>query len=184
MLLFCFKGTTVMTANKLSLFTVDSAYRNYLRQYDYRIPKKTGRPFVGVVFNINDFYYYVGLTSNKPKHAFMNNSVDFIKIDNGNLGAINLNTMLPVPFSLLNELNPQNMPNVTPDEIKYKNLISDQLTWINEPKNKNILKKNAMQLYYLITKNKANSSLKVRCCNFRLLEQECSKYCKTNNIHL
>lgn len=40
--------------------------------------------------------YIAPLGSLKPKHLTMKNNIDFIKIDNGKLGVINLNNMIPV----------------------------------------------------------------------------------------
>lgn len=41
------------------------------------------------------------LTFPKKKHKVMKNDIDFRKIDGGNLGAINLNNMIPVKNSCL-----------------------------------------------------------------------------------
>ncbi|WNY28594.1 Endoribonuclease ToxN [Methanimicrococcus stummii] len=171
-----------MQNNGLSFFTVDSDYRNYLSSHDFRVPQKSSRPFTGIVFTVNGYCYYASLASPKPKHVSMNNSVDFIKIDEGNLGVINLNTMIPVPPSLLYDLNPVAMSTSTPEDLQYKNLIQDQLSWINQSHNKSVILKNATRLYYLIIKNKAKPKLKSRCCDFVKLEQKCLDYCGQKKI--
>jgi len=39
--------------------------------------------------------YFAPLSSPKPKHLKIKSKLDFLKIDNGKLGAINFNNMLP-----------------------------------------------------------------------------------------
>ena len=51
---------------------------------------------VGVLFKIDSKEYFAPLSSPKPKHLKMKNYVDFFKIDNGLLGVINFNNMIPV----------------------------------------------------------------------------------------
>ena len=64
---------------------------------------------------------------------------DFIKIDSGNYGAINLNNMIPVPEGKYEEIN----INEEKDNF-YKILLQNQLTWCN--KNKEIIIKKAENL--------------------------------------
>ena len=40
--------------------------------------------------------YFAPLSSPKPKHKNMKNTLDFFKIKNGELGAVNFNNMIPV----------------------------------------------------------------------------------------
>ena len=58
--------------------------------------EKELRPFVGVLFEIDGFEYFAPLSSPKPKHKNMKNTIDFFKIKGGELGAINFNNMIPV----------------------------------------------------------------------------------------
>lgn len=78
-----------------SFYTVDTAYCDYLRESDPRVPytmeRKFIRPFVGIVFSVHNVHYYAPLTSPKPKHLHMKNQVDFLKIKGGEWGAINFN---------------------------------------------------------------------------------------------
>ena len=74
----------------LIIVKVDYKYCDYLRKFDYRVSynkdKKELRPFVGVLFRIGDMEYFAPLTSPKPKHLKMRNTIDFFRIDNGKLG--------------------------------------------------------------------------------------------------
>lgn len=91
-----------------SFYTVKTEYCDFLRKQDPRVPytmdKKSIRPFVGIVFTVNGYSYYAPLTSPKPKHLHMKNQMDFLKIDGGNWGAINLNNMIPVPENCLKKV--------------------------------------------------------------------------------
>ena len=72
----------------------------YLKKYDEKIMDNAGlknkRPYIGVLFEIEEKRYIAPLTSPKTKHLTMKNSLDFFKINEGKYGAINLNNMFPV----------------------------------------------------------------------------------------
>lgn len=81
----------------LILVRLDSKYCDYLRQFDKKVPynydKKELRPFIGVLFEVNDCKYFAPLSSPKPKHKKMKATLDFLKIATGDLGAINFNNI-------------------------------------------------------------------------------------------
>ncbi len=85
---------------KFKIVKLNTNYCNFLRQFDEKVPfnygKKETRPFIGVLFNVNSISYFAPLLSPKEKHLVMKNSIDFLKLDKGNLGAINFNNMIPV----------------------------------------------------------------------------------------
>lgn len=163
---------------RLSFFTVDPAYCDRLRKYDFRVPYtfdgKERRPFVGIVFQISSFNYYAPLSSPKPKHQRMKNQVDFLKIAGGVYGAINFNNMIPILPDKCQKIDIANMPINCEDDEKYKNLLINQISWCNSNID-NILNK-AFKLYELITTNRAPEQLAKRCCNFILLENICYNY--------
>ncbi|MFI3206070.1 MAG: type III toxin-antitoxin system ToxN/AbiQ family toxin [Clostridia bacterium] len=163
---------------KFTFHTVNTDYCNYLRKSDPRVPytmdKKSIRPFVGIVFTVNNHNYYAPLTSPKQKHISMKNQVDFLKINDGKWGAINFNNMIPVPSELLNKIELRHYENDSVEEQHYKNLLANQLSWCNSNKDKII--KQAEKLYIMITSNKAREALLNRCCNFKLDEENCLKY--------
>ena len=53
---------------KLRIVKIDSNYCNYLREYDKRVVYNMGekelRPFVGILFKINDLEYFAPLSTN------------------------------------------------------------------------------------------------------------------------
>lgn len=162
-----------------SFVLVDAQYCNYLRQFDSRVPynmnNKINRPFVGILFSINNIEYYAPLSFPKPKHLTMNNQVDVIKINNGQYGIINLNNMIPVHINSTSLINIKINPNDTPNDKRYKNLLLNQLIWCN--KNANKIIKQANRLYNMIINNKAWDKLADRCCNYIACENALKQYC-------
>lgn len=161
-----------------SFFMVDSKYCDFLRTTDQCVPyimdRKSTRPFVGIVFSVNGFHYYAPLTSPKPKHLHMKSQIDFLKIKNGEWGAINFNNMIPVPIACLKKVEMKILASDTKAEVDYKNLLSNQLSWCNS--NKEIVLKQALKLYATVTQRKTWGKLAERCCNFTLDEQRCLIY--------
>lgn len=150
---------------------MDNDFINFLKNNDSKImdveEEKEKRPHLGIVLKINEHNYLVPLTSPKEKHLKMKNNLDFIKIERGELGAINLNNMFPVKkgcYSLI-DIEAENSEN-------YKILLRKQLSWCNEEKNENYIYKNATKLYDEITKKNEKSIFWKRCCNFKLLEDK------------
>lgn len=135
---------------------------------------KENRTFICVVIKINNINYYASLTSPKPKHLKMKNQMDFLKIDNGKLGAINFNNMIPVNDTNLSKIEISSI-----EDIQYKKLLENQLSWCNKIQNiKNILVK-AEKLYkYITNDNCKNINMKERCCAFKKLEQASLLYNK------
>lgn len=162
------------------IYKADIEYCNYLSYYEPKIPyvkdEKQNRPFIGVVLCVNGKNFFAPLTSPKQKHIEMKDMQDFLKIDNGKLGGINLNNMMPIPRRYLNKINIENIK-----DIKYRKMLLNQLNWIN----RNMLRINnrARNLYYLVTQNKAGQKLIDRCCDFRLLEYRCQEFMDKNYIN-
>ncbi len=163
----------------LKLVKVDTKYCDYLRKFDKRVVynkhSKELRPFVGILFTIDECLYFAPLSSPKKKHIKMKNTIDFYKIDNGKLGAVNFNNMIPVKEEYYDVILLYK-DTIDAEEQKYQELLKDQFNWLNEHYNqiKNISKK----LYDLYNNNKLPSAIKERCCNFKLLEDKCLEYNK------
>lgn len=163
---------------RLNFYTVDSEYFDFLRRFEPRVPfVKEHRPFLGIVLKVNYKNYFAPLGSPKEKHKLMNRQRDLIKIDDGKLGVINLNNMIPIPESRCIKLNLDEMG----DE-QYRILLRKQLIWCND-NSKEIIEK-AEKLYESICYfDRPDSMLKNRCCDFRLLERKCIEYMKENALH-
>ena len=167
--------------NKLKMVKVDEDYCNFLRKYDskiiYNTKGKENRPFVGILFEVNQFKYFAPLTSPKVKHLTMKNTIDFMKINKGNYGAINFNNMIPLienTYTVI-ELNRK----ITDlEKLKYQKLLVEQYLWLNSRYIQ--ICQRAEKLYKYYYKNRLPESVKERCCNFKLLEEKSIEYKKEN----
>lgn len=118
---------------RFKIVKVDYKYCDYLRKFDNRISYNAGmkelRPFIGILFSIDDFEYFAPLSSPKPKHMNLTNTVDLIKIANGRYGVINFNNMLPVT-KINYELLDLNGTPISNEDFNRKNLLKSQLKWL------------------------------------------------------
>ena len=161
----------------LKIVRVNSEYCDYLRNFDNKVSynkyEKELRPFIGILFKINSCEYFAPLSSPKEKHKNMKNTVDFFKIKNGELGAVNFNNMIPVKENnyTLVDLNKETL---TISELKYQKLLREQLVWLNA--NYIQVKNKSLKLYKLYITGKLSENIKARCCNFMVLEEKCLEY--------
>ena len=155
----------------LKLYFVDDKYVNYLRTFDDKVycNKNTTRPCVGVVYTFNKHNYFAPLSSPKPKHLKMSSkAVDIFKINNGKLGIVNINNMIPTPKKCLTEAIAN-----TVDPI-YKNLLITQTAFLNSNKRKLLNK--VEQFQTLFSEGHLPQNILDRCCNYPLLEKKCQEY--------
>lgn len=85
--------------NKIALYDIESDYRQYLFQYDFRVNLKSGRRFVGIIVGIEDYTYFIPLTS-KPlrKNGKRRNPRTTVEIYNESheiIAAWLINNMIP-----------------------------------------------------------------------------------------
>lgn len=112
----------------------------------------------------------------------MKNQIDFIKIENGSLGAINLNNMIPA-----NQLNIKKVDINSLQDLEYKVLLKNQLSWCNKKENKNSIIEKCKKLYNYITNpnnirdEERYLKIKERCCDFKQLEKISKLY--NQNLH-
>ena len=164
----------------LILVTIDTDYCDYLRKYDSRVSYNSGnkeaRPFVGALITIEDMMYFAPLASPKPKHLNpkMEKIVDFIRIDNGVLGGINLNNMIPVTEKNVNRVDLKIKSTDSTEEIQYKSLLLKQLEWLITHDEK--ISDKTKTLYDFHLSGKMWPALKERCCDWKLLEEKCKEY--------
>jgi len=167
--------------DNLILVRLDTEYCDYLRQFDDKVPynynEKELRPFVGVLFEVYNCMYFAPLSSPKVKHLKLKTKLDFLKIDNGKLGAINFNNMLPVTEKNIVKLD-LDKECLTNSEEKYIKLLKEQIYWLN--RNDEKIYGRSKKLYDKYVSGKLDSSITKRCCNFKLLEEKCIEYNKNN----
>ena len=161
---------------------IDSDYCDYLRKFDakvmYNKSSKKLRPFIGVLFKIDKWKYFAPLSSPKPKHKLMRNTMDFFKIKSGELGAINFNNMIPVIENNYKEIDLYAIP-VDKEERKYQKMLKEQLAWLNA--NKNQISNRSYKLYQKYKENKLSENIRNRCCNYPLLEIKSIEFNKIHN---
>ena len=158
----------------MKLYTINEEYINFLKIFSENVKynKNESRPYVGIVLKINEYNYFAPLGSPKPKHITMKEALDFVKIDYGTLGVINLNNMIPVPLEKINKID------FSKFDKKYQELLKDQARWIYENTKK--INKKSCNLYRLIT-TKENTIFHKRSNNFKFLEEKMSEYISTKN---
>ena len=126
----------------------DIKYCNYLRQFDNKVSYNAGskelRPFIGILFIVEEYEYFAPLSSPKIKHIHMKNNLDIVKIDGGRYGVVNFNNMIPVTSNNYELFDLKAVPKDT-YELKWQNLLKSQLLWLN--KNIKNVKGKAINLY-------------------------------------
>ena len=165
--------------SKIKIVKIDTDYCNYLRKYDNKVYYNDGikdlRPFIGILFEIDNMEYFAPLSSPKPKHKLLTNTLDLIKIDDGKYGVVNFNNMIPVTNKNYIEFNLNRKTSNREEKARLK-LLSIQLRWLTA--NKKIIYAKSRLLYKLYRENKLPDNVKNRCCNFMLLENKCLEYNK------
>ena len=175
-----------MKKNKLKWYIANKDYVNYLKDFDSKVENinydKKLKPYIGILITINEFDYYVPISSVKEKHYKIKEGMDFIKIkqDNKIIGVLNLNNMIPISGDNVKELKYKDIEQYRDfssdkEKLLYISFLNFELDLINNKMEK--IKKNAMRLY--IEKiNNPKSNLSKRCCDFKLLEEKSKLYKK------
>ena len=167
----------------LKFCEIDIEYRKYMQKIEKKIElsteEKDNRKFLGIVLNVNGLDYVVPLSSPKEKHSKMKNNIDFLKIKYKDqlIGVLNFNNMFPVPKGLYTILNVNNV-----SDVKYRDLLKNELSWCNEIDKREKIYKNAEKIYKDITLKKEKSVFWNRSCNFSLLEEKAKEYEKELNL--
>ncbi len=170
---------------RLHFYLIDMKYVRNLAKKDDRVfsvsPQvgKNKRPLVGLLVMVNGKKYCAPLSSPKPKHDKMKNSLDFLKIKDKNsklIGVINLNGMIPVNESVIKRINLKHLASDSAEDRYYKELMNDQLDWCND--NADFIIKKAQKLYAVVTNPRESSSkvLLKRCCDFKKLEEVLNQF--------
>lgn len=171
---------------KLKWYIADKDYISYLKQYDDKVENINYsaklKPYIGIVVNINEFNYYVPISSAKSKHYKIKEGMDFIKIMQADkiIGVLNLNNMVPILSEKIQILNYREIDKyrefgTEKEKRLYISFLSFELNLINQKVEK--IRRNAIKLYNEKINN-PNSNLSKRCCNFKLLEEKCVEYNK------
>lgn len=154
----------------LRLYRISDKYIRFLKSRDPRVQdnKDRRRPYVGVVLYVGDHRYFVPMESPKPNHANIKPGRHIMKIDNGKLGLLGFNNMIPVHDAALIAFDIDREPNA-----QYAELLRRQVSYIN--RNKADILNHASQTYYSVV-HKNNKFLLKICCDFKKLEYACKQY--------
>lgn len=161
--------------NNLRLYKVNIDYIKYLYSFDNRVQYNPiredeytiKRPYLGIVFEVENFKYFVPLEHPRKSHQNMKNNTFIFKIHNGKYGILGLNNMIPIKEECLIDFD------INKEEIEYRQILISQYHYCN--KHFKEIKKKAKETY---DKSLSNSFMKKICCNFKLLEEKCNKYRK------
>lgn len=113
----------------LRIYRVSDHYIRFLKSRDSKVQdnKNRKRPYVGIVLHVGGYKYFVPMESPKPNHSKIKSGKHILKLDNGRLGILGFNNMIPihdaalVSFDILKE----------PDE-KYRRFLQHQATVCNK----------------------------------------------------
>ena len=170
----------------MRLYSVSDDYIEYLRNvfprvYSNKIANgKHTRKYLGVVFKLNDFNYYIPLSSPKDTHDYITlNGKKVIRKDSiivirmvvkGTLkGTLQIGTMIPVPDKALIQYNLQDE-----QDISYKELVQDEIIFIR--KNANKIIKTAKLLYSKKTKSTHKNPVIDKVLDFKSIEEYSIKW--------
>jgi len=170
----------------MRLYSVSDDYIEYLRNvfprvYSNKIAnRKHTRKYLGVVFKLNDFNYYIPLSSPKDAHDYITlNGKKVIRKDSiivirmvvkGTLkGTLQIGTMIPVPDKALIQYNLEDE-----QDISYKELVQDEIIFIR--KNANRIIKTAKLLYSKKTKGTHKNPVIDKVLDFKSIEEYSIKW--------
>lgn len=180
---------------QFGFYEIDIDYLKYLNECDSEVYynlkyKKDLKPFIGIILLVNEFEYFIPLSSAKEKHKkWKNISNEHILIyeiiDNERiksydiykdfsktqklhiLGVIDIKKMIPVPKGMYEKVLFKNL------EESYKVLINKEFKFCL--KNRDKIQKNVEKIY---KKQKERSIIGYGACNFSRLEQSMLKWNK------
>lgn len=178
--------TFLLHGGFMDWYVVDKDYIRYLIQFDSRVGYveygEKLKLHVGVLLTVNGYHYYVPISSAKPKHKHMSNSLDFQKVQDVSTGylyaVLNLNNMIPVPDSCITQLKYNQIDqfrsfSTEKERTDYIYLLQKEKAIINSFHS--ALQRKAEKLYEKCLRIPA-SSLASRCCDFKLLEEKVNSY--------
>lgn len=161
--------------NKIRFYRIDLDYVKYLWSFDNRVQYNKNaddsynrkRPYIGIVFEINNYKYFAPLEHPRLSHINIKNNVHIMKIKDGKYGLIAFNNMIPVrPESLISF-------EFSEEDEHYQSILKNQFIFCDRHKKEILLK--AKLTYEKVTMQHQKFFKKV-CCDFKLLEEKCDLY--------
>ena len=164
------------------VYTISEEYNETLFKDDPEVRRATDnkktRPFVGVLFTLENRNYFAPLTSPKPKHLTMKNNEEIYKLDEGRRGIIDFCKMIPVPDSQLEKIDFSERKKTHPHNFS---LLQNQLRLVN--KDREIIRKKAEEFYQNYFSNKMSKKRKARCVNLTRANKIHDRWIERENIY-
>jgi len=175
---------------ELKLYEISEEYISYIGTVEKNIfsakenDRSHTRKYLGIVYSINEYNYYIPLSSPKNSDYRMENGIRKIRrsiipivritfrSSSGELelkGTLKLSNMIPVPASELTLYDMEHEP-----DLFYKSLIHKEMLFIR--KNKNRIIQNAKILYKQKKENSPAIGYLKSTVDFSLLEQMHDKF--------
>lgn len=179
--------------NNYKIYSVSDRYIDYLRKYVpgvYSNKEETRthtRKYIGVVYSINGYNYYIPLSSPKDtdyklvkgKKVIRKSVVPIMRITDKNSAeepelkaTLRISHMIPVPLSELTLYDLDNEP-----DLEYKDLVQKEIIFIR--KNKEKIKGNAKLIYKQKAINDQTANYVKMALDYKLLEELCEIFLKT-----
>lgn len=167
-------------------YIIEKEYVEYLHKYDIKVEnieyKNRLKPYIGIILEINNYKYYVPVSSAKNKHYKMQSTIDLYKIEYKGkiLGVLNINNMIPIKDECAKILKYDQIEEYrkftsNEEKQKYIGLLEIELKIISSKERE--ITENARKLYNLVIKYPM-SRLAKRSCNFKYLELMANIYKK------
>ena len=165
---------------------VNEKYLDYLRAFEGRIPRTDYgsdkyKPFFGILFETEDFYYITQVSHAQPRHQKMKKQPDFFKIYDPQdlsrlIAVVNLNYMFPIPK---NEVTPFVKKDIgtyrtfksEEEKSKYIDLLDSEIKMINTM-NLSDAAKDLYEKKYAFPESKVAQ----RCLDYKALEAHAKKW--------
>ncbi len=151
----------------LGFYTIDEDYIDHLLSVEPNLfhnakpHQRNSRKYIGVVLSVGDRNYFAPLSSFKPKHKAMKNTLDFIKV--GDYAVINLNCMIPAPSYVCHRVDFSQET-----DPRYRSLLLAEYRVIKQMRER--IRKNAAEVYRHKIENGNGTKLAARCNDFLKLE--------------
>lgn len=154
----------------LKIYRITDQYVRFLKSRDSRVQdnKNRRRPYVGVVLYVGSYRYFVPMESPKANHKNIKPGPHIMKLEDGALGILGFNNMIPVHDAALIAFDINSEP-----DTKYAELLKHQISYIN--RRKTDVLDHASKTYYRATSGRNKFYQKI-CCDFKKLERACNQY--------
>lgn len=166
----------------LYLYKINIEYIKKLNSADSRVHYDISdtydrKPYIGIVFSIQDYLYLIPLSSPKNKHRNMRNTLDFHKIEDESnfMGVLNINNMIPVfdHPAIIKKIDVEDyIESSNDDDVNYGFLLTNQVTFINSNVERKTIKDKARKIYTQYNDNTLAINVRNRTNNFKKLEKE------------